>query len=223
MEKSFRQNYKDALSKMSNITDRQRAILNAALDLFSEQGFEATTTSQIADRAGVAVGSVYHVFHNKKELLMGVMTSVFQAVFQTTANQFIDQTLGKKYSSFDEFVESLVTDRFQFIDENFKVTKIIVDELLTNQDFMNQIKAVFSKQLFRAAFPVIERFKKQGVIVNWTNEEILQVIFGPFAVHFGKLVLGVAPINEEDKKRERKIACQSIINTLTKNDTQPNS
>lgn len=214
MEKSFRQNYNDALKKMDNITDRQRAILQAALDLFADQGFEATSTSQIADRAGVAVGSVYHVFRNKKELLMGVMTSVFKSVFQSTADQFIDQTLGKEYSSFTSFVHSLVEDRFQFINDNFKVTKIIVGELLTNQDFVEQIKEVFAKQLFRAAFPIIDQFKREGEIVDWPDEEIIQVILGPFAIHFGKLLLGLAPHGKEEQERERKVAYQSIVNAL---------
>lgn len=214
MEKSFRQNYNDALQKMNNITDRQRKILNAALDLFAEQGFDATSTSQIADRAGVAVGSVYHVFRNKRELLMGVMTTVFKSVFQSTADQFIDQTLGKNYPSFELFIRSLVDDRFQFIDDNFKVTKVIVGKLLTDSEFVNEIKEIFAKQLLKTAFPIIEQFKQQGVIVDWPNEDIIQVIFGPFAVHFGKLVFGVAPQSTDDKVRERKIACQSIVRAL---------
>lgn len=214
MEKSFRQNYNDALKKMSNITDRQRKVLNAALDLFSEQGFDATSTSQIADRAGVAVGSVYHVFRNKKELLMGVMTTVFKSVFQSTADQFIDQTLGKNYPSFELFIRSLVDDRFQFIDDNFKVTKVIVGKLLTDPEFVDEIKEIFAKQLFQAAFPIIEQFKQKGMIVDWPNEDIIQVIFGPFAVHFWKLVFGLEAQSDEDKAHERKIACQSIIRAL---------
>lgn len=41
------------------------AILDAGLDLFSSQGFRATTLRQIADRAELSVGNIYHHFPNK--------------------------------------------------------------------------------------------------------------------------------------------------------------
>lgn len=55
--------------------DRQKQatrarLLDAGLALFAEQGFEATTVRQIAERAGVAVGSVFVHFPSKAELLL---------------------------------------------------------------------------------------------------------------------------------------------------------
>lgn len=41
------------------------AVLDAALELFSTQGFRATTLRQIAERAGISVGNIYHHFPNK--------------------------------------------------------------------------------------------------------------------------------------------------------------
>jgi AcrR family transcriptional regulator len=49
--------------------ERSRAIiLDAALHLFSHQGFRATSIRDIAARAGVSTGSVYHHFKDKEEL-----------------------------------------------------------------------------------------------------------------------------------------------------------
>lgn len=42
--------------------------LEAALELFSHQGFGATTMRQIAEKAGVSVGNVYHHFKGKEEI-----------------------------------------------------------------------------------------------------------------------------------------------------------
>jgi AcrR family transcriptional regulator len=44
-------------------------VLDAAADLFGSAGYDATTTTQIAARAGVAVGSVYQFFPDKEALL----------------------------------------------------------------------------------------------------------------------------------------------------------
>jgi AcrR family transcriptional regulator len=45
-------------------------ILEAAMRLFSEQGYKATTTNKIAELAGVSVGSLYHYFPNKESILL---------------------------------------------------------------------------------------------------------------------------------------------------------
>jgi AcrR family transcriptional regulator len=46
------------------------AILSAALDLFQDRGYEATTMRAIADRAGVSLGSSYHYFPSKEHLVL---------------------------------------------------------------------------------------------------------------------------------------------------------
>jgi len=46
------------------------AILRAALDLFQERGYEATTMRAIAEKAGVSLGSSYHYFPSKEHLVL---------------------------------------------------------------------------------------------------------------------------------------------------------
>ena len=56
-------------------------VLAAARDLFDAAGFEATTTRQIADRAGVAVGSVFTTVASKAEILSQVMVDRLEALY----------------------------------------------------------------------------------------------------------------------------------------------
>jgi|SRR5215469_2928292 len=50
------------------IQSKRQAIIEAALDIFAKQGYEDTTIAQIAAAAGVAVGTVYLYFHNKRDI-----------------------------------------------------------------------------------------------------------------------------------------------------------
>ena len=47
----------------------KQRILDAALELFSTQGFEATSIAQIADAVGVRKASLYSHFDSKQDIL----------------------------------------------------------------------------------------------------------------------------------------------------------
>ena len=49
----------------------QRALLQAAVDLMTQQGFEATTMKQIARAAGLGDATVYKYFPSKEKLVLG--------------------------------------------------------------------------------------------------------------------------------------------------------
>jgi len=50
-------------------TDKSERILEAALELFAEQGFNGTAIPQIAKRAGVSVGTIYWHFDSKEAVV----------------------------------------------------------------------------------------------------------------------------------------------------------
>ena len=52
---------------------REQAILQAGLEIFSQKGFTAATIPDIARAAGVAVGTIYIYYPNKRELFIAVI------------------------------------------------------------------------------------------------------------------------------------------------------
>lgn len=52
--------------------DKERAILDAAVAVFAEQGYHGARMARIAEVAGVANGTVYLYFRNKKDLLVSL-------------------------------------------------------------------------------------------------------------------------------------------------------
>jgi AcrR family transcriptional regulator len=51
----------------------RRAILQAARELFAEQGFANTTVKELAERAGVAVQTIYATFGSKAGVVLGLV------------------------------------------------------------------------------------------------------------------------------------------------------
>jgi TetR/AcrR family transcriptional regulator, fatty acid metabolism regulator protein len=55
---------------------RKKQILDAASRVFTEKGFAAATTAEIARLSGVAEGTIYNYFENKRELFIAVIQNI---------------------------------------------------------------------------------------------------------------------------------------------------
>ncbi|MFZ2498496.1 MAG: TetR/AcrR family transcriptional regulator [Methanosarcina sp.] len=58
------------------IKDKRTAIREAALKLFTERGFQGTSTAQISKEAGVATGTLFNYFSTKEDLINGLYFEV---------------------------------------------------------------------------------------------------------------------------------------------------
>lgn len=58
----------------------QAAILKAALQLFSKQGYRGTSIREIATAAGLSTGNVYHHFPDKEALFTTLLNQYWQAI-----------------------------------------------------------------------------------------------------------------------------------------------
>lgn len=66
-----------------NKPDRKEDILNAALDLFLNKGFHATSMANIAKEAGVSTSHLYNFFTNKAEIAIAVEKQLIDSYHRT--------------------------------------------------------------------------------------------------------------------------------------------
>ena len=52
---------------------KKQLIMEKALELFAEQGFEATSVQQITDHCGISKGAFYLSFKSKDELILALI------------------------------------------------------------------------------------------------------------------------------------------------------
>lgn len=124
--------------------NKENIILEAALLLFAEHGYNTTSMESIAKQAGVSKGNLYNYFKSKENLL--------ESVFQQGINQF-----SQLYNE-NQF-ELLTEDDFeQFVRANFEILK-------TNKAFwrlyFSLIMQTNVQQLFNKIFkPFLEQYLK---------------------------------------------------------------
>src|SRR4051794_2391256 len=63
----------DSTRRTKQAAQTRAEVLDAAIELFGEQGWAGTTLAAVAERAGVAVETIYKTFGSKKDLLRAAM------------------------------------------------------------------------------------------------------------------------------------------------------
>lgn len=71
---------------------RRDELLDVALDLCTEVGFEAMSVEQVTSRAGVAKGTFYHYFSSKQDLLVQLVDRFGDSLFDFLESQMAGAT-----------------------------------------------------------------------------------------------------------------------------------
>ena len=90
--------------------DRRRTILDAALRLFAERGYEGASVDDIAAEAGITVAVIYRHFKSKEELHAEVLQEQWQHLLTRQAEVVFSVPPGRErlraaYASFFEWFE----------------------------------------------------------------------------------------------------------------------
>lgn len=143
-------------------------ILKASLDLFSTQGFEATSISQIAEAVGIRKASLYSHFESKQAVLDALIRQVLEeyerkSVFAKSERQTED---GAYPTTCDEAVR-VVKSQLTYILHDVFIAK--ARKMLTIEQFRNQGLAILqTKQnysdVMRYFTNLIADMQKHGVL-----------------------------------------------------------
>ncbi len=108
---------------------KRDAILDVASRLFAEKGYGTTTTSEIAQEAGVAEGTLYHHFGSKD--------GIFLTIFDDMVEEYMAgaERLAGEGQSGVETLSGLIRFHFEFLERNKDRFLVIL------RDFPNHLAA----------------------------------------------------------------------------------
>ena len=102
-------------------------IINAAWDLFYEQGYDDTTVEEIIEKSGTSKGSFYHYFEGK-DALLGSLSYIFDEEYAK-----LQDSLPRDMSSFDKLMY-LNRHLFSMIEDRIDIellTRLYSTQLVT--------------------------------------------------------------------------------------------
>ncbi|MDD3448746.1 MAG: TetR/AcrR family transcriptional regulator [Gammaproteobacteria bacterium] len=100
------------------------SILAVAEQLFSEKGYEATSMSELAQRAGVSKANIFHHFHSKRELYLAVM----QAACKDSRQALLEIRAGN--GSTRERLAGFMRRHLRNMLDNEEVSRLVLREVL---------------------------------------------------------------------------------------------
>ena len=107
-------------------TNTELAILKAAEELFLEQGFEQTTTKQIAQRAGCNQALLHYYYRTKDNLFV----QIFEEKAKFIATHFLDINLTAQ--TLEERISQMVELHFELFRKNPRLVPFLLKEVLSD-------------------------------------------------------------------------------------------
>ena len=104
---------------------RRKKILEKALTVFIEDGFEDATFQKIADRCGITRTILYLYFKNKREIFS---YSIKQMLID--AEEKLNTIRGDRSLNSSEKIINVIMDIFRLLEENSQLLSIVLDYLL---------------------------------------------------------------------------------------------
>jgi len=136
----------DKPGRKKAVGNLRRQILEAALKIFGERGFERSTTKAIAQEAGVAEGTIFNYFPTKKDILFGFLE---EEVVAPLSGVLRDDTLPDP-----EILRSFLRNRLELWRENQAVLKVMIAESLFNKELAEE----FQKRIFEPGIKEITSY-----------------------------------------------------------------
>ncbi|WP_099973996.1 TetR/AcrR family transcriptional regulator [Lactobacillus terrae] len=141
-----------------DIPNGKRKVIQAALKIFSEKGYDATSTAEIAELAGTSQATLFKYFKTKQDLLQFIIDPILQNIIPTYFGGFVD-IVKSENKGLESLINFMVHDRFHFLVKNKETYLIVFSQLMVNVDIQKQISGFLQANLSNfldRLFPILE-------------------------------------------------------------------
>ena len=163
-----------AICEEDKLTPKQISILHAAIEVFSEKGYAAAATSEIAQKAGVAEGTIFRYYKTKKDLLLSIIGPTMSRMLAPFVLRNFNGVLDVPYDSFEEFLRSFIVNRLEFARRNFKMLKILIQEIPFQPLLREQFAENILSKVLERVIEIVEHFKSKGEVIELPTPAILR-------------------------------------------------
>lgn len=156
-------------------TKTRAAILDAALHLFTRQGYENTSINQLAKAAGIGKGTIYGYFQTKSEIFLA---------FCEDQLAFVYRELAEKSNPGTPLIEQLLTlfmGEFRFVNRNKEFGRILMRETVFPKELTIERSRELDNKYIDLMVPMFKQAQKCGELR--TDLELILVVGHFYALY----------------------------------------
>ena len=131
--------------------DRGKQILDAAMTVFVEKGYNGTTTLEIAEAAGISEVTLFRHFSSKQEIFLEGIKPILYSTLEETLKTSNGMSPKDK-------LDYILYERIRLISNNYKVVRLILKEApllseLGSENFIDKILVILKGMLKDIGIP----------------------------------------------------------------------
>ena len=162
-------------SPPSSENQTRTRILQAAQRLFAAKGFEGTTTRDLAQIAGVAEGTLFRHFANKKAILVEVATSGWVDILTDLLTELSEMGSYKA-------VAQVIRRRMCNLQKNADIMRVCFMEVQFHPDLRDRIQTEIIEKMTEVAEAFFQTAIDKGIYRQMDAKLGAKVFLGLFAI-----------------------------------------
>lgn len=173
---SFRQKLRGETSGVSTTEEDTRSrILKSALRLFARQGYEGTTTKDLAGAANISEGTLFRYFANKKAILVEVATAGWVDVLTDLLTELSEMASYKAISQ-------VMRRRMIKMHENNDLLRVCFIEAQCHPELNERIQSEVIVKMTDVAEAFFQTAMDRGIYRPMNPKIVARVFLGMFAI-----------------------------------------
>jgi AcrR family transcriptional regulator len=157
------------------LTDKQKKIIVAAIEIFSEKGYAASSTSEIAKKAGVAEGTIFRHYKTKKELLVSIVAPLMTKFLAPLVVKDFNKVLDREFETVEDFLRATIDNRRDLLVRMLPVVKIIFQEIPFQPELREQFFELVVNNIYKRVEKVIIGYQEKGLLMDMPPASIARL------------------------------------------------
>lgn len=215
---------KNELGIEMNFSKKHWEIIEAAIRVFSEKGFTAGRTSEIAKEAGVSEGTIFNYFKTKNDLLQALLLPFFLFVSRPYILKGIDSFLSSRTEiPIEEGLTKLTLGRVKLIEEHRRLVKTMFAEMMFHPELLEPIRDKIFPSIVQSTREIFDSEIENGTFRKVDTLAAMKVFMGMIFAHTTMKQMFSESHDSQDDEEEIRRMIDIFLNGVSMDKSMPSS